>query len=289
MKDMVMVKWPVLPVYKKSCEGSERTDELLYGMWGQLMGERQNGFVRICTGYGYEGWCRSDGLKYGEWDVCRTWCSSRAFVQTRFVDVLAEPRVSSEVMITLPRGSLITVCEEERADGWQPVELLDRRRGYVKTGQISLMRTGKRAGFWQWGPLNVSAGEEKLLRNCLVETAKGYLGTPYRWGGKSPEGIDCSGLCSLVYWLHGIIIYRDSRILPEYAVREIPQEQMKPADLLYFPGHMAMYLGEGKYIHSSFSQLGVTVNSLNPGDEDYFPRLAGSLKAVGSVFGFQET
>lgn len=286
MKDMVMVNQPILPVYKGPSESSERTDELLYGMWGQLMGECENGFVRICTGYGYEGWCRADGLKYGEWDICRTWCSSRAFVQTRFADVLAEPSVSAGVMITLPKGSLITVCEEARADGWQPVELLNRRRGYVRSSQLSLLRTGKRDRFWQYGPVRTTRAEEEALRSRLVETAMSYLGTPYRWGGKSPEGIDCSGLCSLVYWLNGIVIYRDSRILPEYAVREITRERMKPGDLLYFPGHMAMYIGSGRYIHSSFSQSGVTVNSLNSGEKDYFPELDGKLRSVGSVFDF---
>lgn len=289
MKDMVMVNRPVLPVYKCPSESAERTDELLYGMWGQLMGEEECGFVHICTGYGYEGWCESSGLKYGEWDVCRTWCSSRAFIQTRFADILTEPSVRAEKIITLPKGSLVTVCEEAVADGWQVVELLKRRRGYVRRGQISPIRTGKRDCFWQYGPLKVSAEEEETLRRNLVETAEGYLGTPYRWGGKSPEGIDCSGLCSLVYWLHGIVIFRDSRILPEYAVREIPKEEVKPGDLLYFPGHIAMYIGGGRYIHSSFSRLGVIISSLNPEDREYFPELAGKLKCAGSVFYTQQT
>lgn len=289
MKDMVMVNQPVLPVYNRSSEDGERSDELLYGMWGQLMGEEENGFVRICTGYGYEGWCRQNGLKYGEWDVCRTWCSSRAFVQSRFADVLKEPSVSAPVMITLPRGSLVTVCEEAGADGWQAVELLNRKRGYVRSVQVSLIRTGKRDCFWQYSPLKVPEEEEEELRKSLVQTAMSYLGTPYRWGGKSPEGIDCSGLCSLVYWLHGIVIYRDSRILPEYAVREISQEEMKAGDLLYFPGHMAMYIGDDRYIHSSFSRSGVLISSLYRWDKDYFPELAGKLLKAGSVFDCQKT
>lgn len=284
MKDMVMVRQPVLPVYKSPSPTAERSDELLYGMWGQLTGEEEAGFVRICAGYGYEGWCRRDGLKFGEWDVCRTWCSSRAFVQPRFLDVLREPSVRGEVMVTLPKGSLITVCEETADREWAAVELLDRKRGYVRQGQISRVRTGKRDCFWSFSPLTVSAAEERELRDSLVSTAMSYLGTPYRWGGKSPEGIDCSGLCSLVCWLHGIVIYRDSKMPKEYAVREIPREAMKPGDLLYFPGHMAMYIGENRYIHASFSRMGVTVSSLDPADKDSIPELTESLQRVGSVF-----
>jgi hypothetical protein len=284
MKDMVMVNRPILPIYKSPEETAERTDELLYGMWGQLTGEEENGYVRLCTGYGYEGWCRKSSLKYGEWDVCRTWCSSRALIETRFADVLRQPAASGEVLLTLPKGSLITLCEEEKGNGWQAVELLNRQKGYVRCGQLSPISTGKRDCFWQYSLPCLSGQEEENLRKSLVNTAMTYLGTPYRWGGKSPEGIDCSGLCSIVYWIHGIVIYRDSTMQPEYAVRPIAREEMKPADLLYFPGHIAMYIGSEKYIHASFTRLGVTVNSLNPQDEDYYPELGESLLAVGSIF-----
>ena len=115
-----------------------------------------------------------------------------------------------------------------------------------------------------------------------------YLGTPYRWGGKSPEGIDCSGLCSLVYWIHGIVIFRDSSIRAEYAVRKISTSQMAPGDLLYFPGHMAMYIGNQQYIHSSNTCGGVVISSMDPKRKNYFPLLEGKLIAVGSVFLHQE-
>lgn len=287
MKDMFMVNQPMLSVYKAPSMTAERIDELLYGMWGQLTGERKHGFVRICTGYGYEGWCRPEGLRDDEWDVCRVWCSNRGFIQSRFADVLSMPSIRAPLIVTLPKGSLVTVCGQE-VDGWQSVELLGRIRGYVRCSQISPMRTGKRACFWQCGPVRCFPEEENGLRRKLVETAMEYLGTPYRWGGKSPEGIDCSGLCSLVYWLNGIVIYRDSRILPEYAVREIPAEEMQPGDLLYFPGHMALYVGDGRFIHSSFSKGGVVMGSLYPEDKRYSPELAGQLRQVGSIFDFQK-
>ena len=85
------------------------------------------------------------------------------------------------------------------------------------------------------------------------------------------------------------MIYRDSRILPEYAVREISKEEMKAGDLLYFPGHMAMYIGDDRYIHSSFSRSGVLISSLYRWDKDYVPELAGKLLKVGSVFDCQKT
>ena len=197
------------------------------------------------------------------------------------------PKLSSPIILTIPKGSLVTVCEEER-DGWQQVELLDRRVGYVRSCGLGSICAGKRDCYWQNNGIMLSGKEEAALRESLVRTAKMYLGTPYRWGGKSPEGIDCSGLCSLVYWIHGIVIFRDSSIRPEYAVRKIPMSQMAPGDLLYFPGHMAMYIGNQQYIHSSSTCGGVVISSMTPQDKNYFPLLEGKLIAVGSVFLHEE-
>ena len=289
MKDMVMVNVPLLPVYQLPESGSERVDELLYGMWGQLTGEVCGEYVHICTGYGYEGWCRSDGLKYGEWDVCRAWCSKRGFIESRYADIHCSPEISAPILMTLPMGSLITVCDESVKEGWCKVEGLDRRIGYMRRDRLMSFGAGRRDCYWQYGGVMLAPPEEAMLRERIIRTAKQYLGTPYRWGGKSPEGIDCSGLCSLVYWLYGIVIFRDSTIRPEYAVHKIPTEQMAPGDLLYFPGHMAMYLGNDQYIHSSSTCQGVVISSLNPNDQNYFPLLEGKLIAVGSVFLHQDT
>ncbi|MCI5927120.1 MAG: C40 family peptidase [Pseudoflavonifractor capillosus] len=99
-------------------------------------------------------------------------------------------------------------------------------------------------------------------------------------------GIDCSGLCSMAYLLCGVIIWRDAAIREGYPIRPIPRENMRPGDLLFFPGHVAMYLGDGRYIHATAraGDDGVVINSLRPGHADYRVDLAGSLTAVGSIF-----
>ena len=120
----------------------------------------------------------------------------------------------------------------------------------------------------------------------ITEAALKYQGTHYRWGGKSPEGIDCSGLCSTAYMLCGVLIYRDASIVEGFPIHEIKLEDIKPADLLFFPGHVAMYLGDGRYIHSTGKSGvdGVTFNSLNPEDPDYREDLKARITQVGSIF-----
>ena len=129
-------------------------------------------------------------------------------------------------------------------------------------------------------------GSEAAFRNQLVEQAKKYLGTEYRWGGKSGRGIDCSGLVSSAYMQCGVLIYRDAKLVEGWPMHEISFEEKKRGDALYFPGHIALYLGEGRYIHSTgaANSGGVVLNSLDPADPLYREDLVKSLYAVGSLF-----
>ena len=129
---------------------------------------------------------------------------------------------------------------------------------------------------------------EEEFRRRVMESAKWYQGTAYRWGGKSPQGIDCSGLVHMAYLFNGVVIYRDAAIKPEFGLRSIPKEQMKEGDLLFFKGHVAMYLGGERrlYIHSTAKagSDGVDINSLVEGDPLYREDLAKGILDVGSMF-----
>lgn len=88
------------------------------------------------------------------------------------------------------------------------------------------------------------------------------------------------------YLDQGILLYRDADIQEGYPVKVIPKEKLKKGDLLFFPGHVAMYLDEGRYIHATgyWKTPYVTINSLNESDPDYRADLAGKLRECGSVF-----
>ena len=73
---------------------------------------------------------------------------------------------------------------------------------------------------------------------------------------------------------------------PGYPVREIPVCQVKPGDLLYFPGHMALYIGELRYLHAT-GRAGddrVVIASLDPKDPAYREDLAETILTAGTVF-----
>jgi cell wall-associated NlpC family hydrolase len=82
----------------------------------------------------------------------------------------------------------------------------------------------------------------------LVSLAKSYVGTPYKWGGRSSAGVDCSGLIYVVLKRAGVTsTYRTSSALREWAT-PIPRAEAQPGDLVFGPGHVGIYAGAGMMI-----------------------------------------
>jgi hypothetical protein len=95
------------------------------------------------------------------------------------------------------------------------------------------------------------------LRSEIVGTAKRFIGTPYRWGGTSPdEGFDCSGLTMVVYQLNGLKLPRSSR--QQYGAGiPIGRNELSQGDLVFFAttggrriSHVGIYVGKGRFIHA---------------------------------------
>ena len=269
-----IVTAPICPMLAAPSRESILADEALYGMVVDILEQPAAGWYRVRTNYRYEGFVSKENL-LPDGEAAALWeTQPRKVVRNKsFCDVLSEPRVQGRILLTLPRGGIVCTVGQPK-DGWQQVCLADGRRGFVPDSILSAHHTT---------PLSA---EENVLRQALVDAAMLYRGTHYRWGGKSPMGIDCSGLVSMAYMLCGILIYRDADIREGFPIRRIPRDAMKPGDLLFFPGHVAMYLGQGRFCHST-AKAGVNgfcVNSLNPSDESYREDLHKSITQVGTCF-----
>lgn len=270
--------------------------------------------AEVITFYGYHGFVRRDALKFVSEDALRAYLPQPLVLVGRATDVLSLPKVQGVRMLELERGGVLrrqheTAEEAEAHKGWAKVLLTDGRTGYVRDVALEPVRYEMTAVFSQREGLAFNdalaealtttaerlvpdavarwyGGSEDAFRAAVCAQAKKYRGTEYRWGGKSGRGIDCSGLVSSAYMQCGVLIYRDAKIVEGWPMHEVAFEDKKPGDALFFPGHVALYLGEGRYIHSTGAAVsgGVVINSLEPEDPLYRDDLVKSLYAVGSVF-----
>ena len=83
-----------------------------------------------------------------------------------------------------------------------------------------------------------------------VAIGSNYPGTPYAWGGGAPGGFDCSGFVSYVYAQMGISLpHQSGDILNSGTV--ISASEARPGDILWWPGHVGIYAGNGQVLHST--------------------------------------
>ena len=102
--------------------------------------------------------------------------------------------------------------------------------------------------------------------------ALGLVGTPYRWGGNTPDsGFDCSGLIKYVYNdAAGISLPRTTREMIVMQAQNVGQDKLQTGDLLFFAtnggsqvSHAGIYVGEGRFVHAPATGGTVKLDSLN--------------------------
>jgi|APAra7269096661_1048516.scaffolds.fasta_scaffold04507_2 cell wall-associated NlpC family hydrolase len=110
------------------------------------------------------------------------------------------------------------------------------------------------------------AAEDVLFR------ALGLVGTPYRWGGNTPDsGFDCSGLIGFVYRdAAGISLPRSTREMIVMQAPNVGKEGLQTGDLIFFAtnggsqvSHAGIYVGEGRFVHAPATGGTVKLDSLS--------------------------
>lgn len=108
----------------------------------------------------------------------------------------------------------------------------------------------------------------------VLESAHNYLGTPYRYGGTTPDGFDCSGFVRHVFGENGIALSRSSRE-QIHEGKHVALDAIRPGDLIFFGkqrkqhcliDHVGLYIGNGRFIHAASKHTGhVTISELGSG------------------------
>ncbi len=111
----------------------------------------------------------------------------------------------------------------------------------------------------------------------LLRVVRSYLGVPYKWGGTTRDGMDCSALTRAVYReAYGVELPRTSGQMYRLGKQVSARSSLRAGDLVFFridtsgPGvsHVGIYMGDGQFAHASSSRGGV----IDPLSNSYFDR-----------------
>ena len=110
-------------------------------------------------------------------------------------------------------------------------------------------------------------------RQLFVKVATGFLGAPYRLGGSSVRGIDCSSFVRKIYQIFDIDLPRNARAQSKIGM-SIDREGLMEGDLVFFRtrrplGHVGIYIGNNEFVHASSTNRVVRIDSM---DTPYFQK-----------------
>jgi gamma-D-glutamyl-L-lysine dipeptidyl-peptidase len=235
----------------------EMASQALMGTPLRILEREDNGWLLVQTPDQYISWVDRGAITMMNKEGIDRWKMAQKIIYTRtYGSAYSEANEESATVSDLVAGCMMELIAEV-GDFYQ-VQFPDQRQGYVSKREAN--------NYNQW-LAGVSATEENL-----VKTSKRMMGIPYLWGGTSFKGVDCSGFTKTVYFLNGIVLPRDAS--QQVSVGETIDKtgnwsDLKAGDLLFFGEkredgsekvvHVAMWLGNGEYIHASDK---VRVNSM---------------------------
>ncbi|MHB8109392.1 MAG: C40 family peptidase [Syntrophorhabdaceae bacterium] len=135
--------------------------------------------------------------------------------------------------------------------------------------------------------------DEKYM---LVKVAKSFMGAPYKYGGNTLRGLDCSAYVKKIYEIFDVQLPRSARE-QYHAGTKITRNDLAVGDLVFFktrryakyPTHVGIFIGDGNFIHASSGKgrLGVKIDSLN---SDYYSgAFIGATRVKGNSENIQES
>ena len=182
---------------------------------------------------------------------------------TDILRVRALPSVDSDVLGTLPTGFKVEGSVQE---DWVEFDY-EGKRAYVHKNYLSTKEVKEKQS-------------PEIANNVqgMVNLAKSKVGSPYVFASSGPDSFDCSGFVAYLYReVMGINLPRNSEAQWNSGYEKIGLDNLQPGDILYYPGHVAFYIGNGQYIHASTYGVGVVYGNMS---DPYSGSFVGAIRVL---------
>jgi cell wall-associated NlpC family hydrolase len=264
-KKFGVINLSVANIRSKPSDREELATQSILGTPIKVLKKGEDGYYLVQTPDGYIAWLDNDGFTSMNEAEFNSWNNSEKIIYlNEYGFSFSKPDANSQHVSDLVAGNLLKLIGEEGS--FYKVNYPDQRVAFLKKDEAKL--------FKDWNNALNQTGE------TILKTAYRFIGIPYLWGGTSTKGMDCSGFTKTVYYLNGIILKRDASQqvnTGELVDTKNGWENLHAGDLLFFGKratdnrkeritHVAIYIGDGDFIHSSGK---VRINSLNKNKSYY--------------------
>lgn len=228
---------PKAMIRKQSGKDHEAISELLHGEDFNVLEIAGDWAWGYCGFDGYVGYVPVHALQHQKKTPDPT-----HLIFARAALIFIEPDFKSGVMKRLPMGARIACGEPSECENF-----LKTGKGFVHVRHVQ--------------PIGTKVVFDGT--NGTAALAEQLIGAPYLWGGRSGDGLDCSGLVQMILMLTGVDAPRDSdQQLAALGDDIADDEDLRRGDLVFFPDHVGLMIDKDRIIHANSHMMQVAIEPL---------------------------
>ena len=225
-----------------------------------------DGFYKVSAG-GTVGYASKDFVALK--DVMNISNGGGAKVTVDILNLREKPTTDSPVVAKLPLGEVTEIIGIN--SGWLKVRT-NQGTGYISPEYVEYVPVTDSIVPPVSNMSSNAAASTGTKGEEVIAYAKQFIGTPYVYGGSSPNGFDCSGFTSYVYKKFGISLSRTSSGQMSNGSK-VDKSDLQPGDLVFFTSssssktvsHVGIYVGSGNFIHAVKPGKSLTIDTLTSG------------------------